>query len=232
MYLGGAMARGSGITSEGWSQARPASWRLARGGPLAAYLGAIVLVAALYYAAAKIGLRLAYLNGAVTALWPPVGVGMAALAIGGMRLWPGIFLGDLLVGDFSTPLGTVLGQTVGNTLEVVVAAALLVALVGRRRDLGRVGDVFAFVGAAVVGTLVSATFGVASLRLGDVITAGEVAQVGRTWWLADLSGALVVAPVILTWSSLGLRGLSRRQALEGAALLAILVFLVEVPSQR
>jgi hypothetical protein len=28
-------------------------------------------------------------------------------------------IGDLLLGDFSTPLGTVLGQTVGNTWRVV-----------------------------------------------------------------------------------------------------------------
>jgi integral membrane sensor domain MASE1 len=76
----------------------------------------------LYYGAARAGLRLAYLNGAVTALWPPVGVGIAALVLGGLRLWPGVVIGDLLVGDFSTPLGTVLGQTVGNTLEVVIGA--------------------------------------------------------------------------------------------------------------
>ena len=51
----------------------------------------------------------------------------------GTRLWPGIVIGDLLVADFSTPLGTVLGQTVGNTLEVVVAALLLRRLVGAGR---------------------------------------------------------------------------------------------------
>ena len=82
-------------------------------------LGASIgLLAALYYAAAKIGLRLAYLHGTVTALWPPVGVGIAALVLYGTRLWPGIVIGDLLVADFSSPLGTVLGQTLGNTLEI------------------------------------------------------------------------------------------------------------------
>jgi integral membrane sensor domain MASE1 len=34
-----------------------------------------------YYVAAKLGLKLAYLDGAVTALWPPVGVGIAALVL-------------------------------------------------------------------------------------------------------------------------------------------------------
>src|SRR3954453_15775996 len=84
-------------------------------------LGLLALTAA-YYAAGKIGLRLAYLHGAVTPLGPPVGVGLAALTLFGLRLWPGVVAADLLVGDYTTPLGTVLGQTVGNTLEVVLAA--------------------------------------------------------------------------------------------------------------
>ena len=134
----------------------------------------IGLLAAVYYVAAKIGLRLAYLHGTVTALWPPVGVGIAALVLYGTRLWPGIVIGDLLVADFSSPLGTVLGQTVGNTLEVVVAAVLLRRLIGSRTGLERVGDVFALVAAAAVGTLISASFGATSLRLGDVIPPGPV----------------------------------------------------------
>jgi hypothetical protein len=48
-------------------------------------VGAMVVLAAAYYVAAKIGLRLAYLDGAVTALWPPVGVGIAALVLYGTR---------------------------------------------------------------------------------------------------------------------------------------------------
>src|ERR687889_2323571 len=102
------------------------------------YLLAVVALAAVYYGAAKLGLGLAYLNGAVTALWPPVGVGIAALALFGPRLWPGIVIGDLLVGDYSTPLGTVLGQTTGNTLEILVAALILRRLVGGRVGLTRV----------------------------------------------------------------------------------------------
>src|SRR6185312_2210410 len=82
------------------------------------YLLAVFALAAVYYGAGKLGLALAYLNGAVTALWPPVGVGIAALTLFGPRLWPGVVVGDLLVANYSTPFGTVLGQTTGNTLEV------------------------------------------------------------------------------------------------------------------
>src|SRR5688572_20035766 len=89
------------------------------------YAGAVGLVALAYYLAGRIGLELAYLDGAVAALWPPAGLGLAVLCLYGVRLWPGIVIGDLLLGDFSTPLGTVLAQTIGNTVAVVAAALLL-----------------------------------------------------------------------------------------------------------
>ena len=215
-----------------WIDTQFASWRSTRPGRLMLLAVSIALVAGVYYAAAKIGLRLAYLHGTVTALWPPVGVGIAALVLYGPRLWPGIVIGDLLVGDFSTPLGTVLGQTVGNTLEVVVAAVLLRRLIGDRTGLERVGDVLALLAAAAVGTLISATFGATSLRLGDVIPADQFGEVWRTWWLSDLAGALVVTPLILTWATRGWSGYSRWNLLEGAVLLTALVLLAELPSQR
>jgi PAS domain S-box-containing protein len=205
---------------------------MTRAGRLGRYAASVCILAGLYYAAAKIGLRLAYLHGAVTALWPPVGVGIGALVLYGPRLWPGIVIGDLLAADYSTPIGTVLGQTVGNTLEVLVAALLLRRLVGDRPALERVREVLVLVGAAAVGTLISASFGPLSLRLGHVIASDEFGEVWRTWWLSDFSGALVVAPLILTWGSRGTSGLTRRVMLEGAALLTVLVLLAELPSQR
>jgi signal transduction histidine kinase/integral membrane sensor domain MASE1 len=226
------MTLGSITTRRARIEAQLDFWRTTRPGRLALYGVSICVLAALYYAAAKVGLRLAYLHGTVTALWPPVGVGIAALVLYGPRLWPGIVIGDLLAGDYSTPLGTIVGQTVGNTLEVVVAATLLLHLVGGRSALERVRDVLALVACAAVGTLISATVGVASLRLGSVIGRSEVGEVWRTWWLSDLSGALVVTPVILTWATRGLQRLSRRELLEGVALLAVIVAVAELPSQR
>jgi signal transduction histidine kinase len=196
------------------------------------YAVGVVLLAGAYYVAAKLGLKLAYLNGAVTALWPPVGVGMAALVLFGPRLWPGVLLGDLLVGDFSTPMGTVMGQTVGNTLEVLAGALLLRRLAGPGVAMNRVRDVFALIAAAAAGTLLSACFGTASLRLGNVIAFHETGEVWRTWWLSDFSGALVVTPAILAWARGWPRALSRRQLLEGVLLVTALVLLAELPAQR
>jgi integral membrane sensor domain MASE1 len=104
---------------------------------------------------------------------------MAALILYGPRLWPGIVLGDLAVADFTQPAGTVLGQTVGNTLEVLIAALLFYRLAEGRTNFGRVRDVAALVGAAAAGTAVSAGFGTASLRLGGVIPSGQLGEVWR-----------------------------------------------------
>ena len=117
--------------------------------------GSVALVALAYYLAGRIGLELAYLDGAVAALWPPAGLGLAVLFLGGVRLWPGVVIGDLLLGDFSTPLATVLAQTVGNTLALVVAALVLRRLTGGRGELARVGDVLALVACALLAAVIS-----------------------------------------------------------------------------
>jgi signal transduction histidine kinase len=213
-------------------RARLLGLRHSRRGRVALYAGSVALVALTYYLAGRVGLELAYLDGAVATLWPPAGLGLAVLFLYGIRLWPGIVIGDLLLADFSTPLGTVLGQTVGNTLAVVIAALLLRRLTGGRGDLARTFDVLAFVICAAVAALVSAAFGPLSLRLGDVITSGELGRVFRTWTLSDAAGVLVVAPAVLTWATSGLSGIRRRDLLEGAVGLVVLAALAELAPQR
>src|SRR5512133_3320959 len=80
----------------------PMPW--SRRGHVASLLVLNALVALAYYVAGRAGLELAYLNGAVAALWPPAGLGLAVLFLYGLRLWPGIVIGDLWLGDYSTPL--------------------------------------------------------------------------------------------------------------------------------
>src|SRR3954452_25500183 len=199
---------------------------------LARYVLTVAVVALAYYGAGRIGLELAYLNGAVAALWPPAGLGLAVLFLYGVRLWPAIVIGDLALADFSTPFGTVLAQTVGNTVALVAAALLLRRLTSGRGGLDRVADVLALFASALVAALVSAAFGPLSLQLGDVIPADELGDVFRTWTLGDACGVLVVAPLILTWATAGLGGLHRRELAEGAVVLVVLVALAELAPQR
>jgi signal transduction histidine kinase len=201
-------------------------------GAIVLYAGSLALAAAAYYLAGRAGLELGYLGGAVTAVWPPAGVGLAVLFLYGTRLWPGIAIADLLLADFSTPAGTIVAQVVGNTLAVILAALTLRRLTHGRAELERVGDVLALVACTLVAALVSAAFGPTALRLGGVVTADELGTVFRTWTLSDAAGVLVLAPALMTWAARGLSGVQRRDAIEGAVILVVLVVLAELPPQR
>ncbi len=199
---------------------------------VALYAASIALVAAAYYLAGRLGLELAYLDGAVAALWPPAGVGLALLVLLGPRVIPGIVIGDLFLGDYSTPLGTVIAQTVGNTVALVVAALLLRRLTNGRYGLDRVRDVLAFIACGLLAAVISAAFGPLALRLGGVITTDELDDVFRTWTLGDACGALVFAPVVLTWAAGGARDIRRSHLVEGGVLLLVLLALSELPAER
>src|SRR5262249_44646542 len=91
----------------------------------------IAVVALVYFGAALAGNALK-LTGNVDAVWPPAGVGMAAIYFGGLPLLPGVLIGDILADLLpggSLPITGLIGQTVGNMLEVTVAALLLRRLV-------------------------------------------------------------------------------------------------------
>ena len=85
-------------------------------------------MAAAYYAAAKLGQSLRY-TASVAAIWPPAGVGIAALYLWGLRWWPGVFLaelvvnGELLFDQNALPLGSLLGQQAGIKGALLLAAS-------------------------------------------------------------------------------------------------------------
>ena len=57
------------------------------------YASALVGVAAAYYFLAKLGLRLASINPSASPIWPPTGIALAAVLLGGYQIWPAIFVG-------------------------------------------------------------------------------------------------------------------------------------------
>src|SRR3954452_23698822 len=228
----GAMSVSGAATSRIDLRRGIARLRRTRRGSAGLYVAAVGCLAVTYYLAGKVGLELAYLDGAVAALWPPAGLGLAVLFLGGVRLWPGIVIGDLLLGDFSTPFATVLAQTAGNTLALILAAIALRRLTGGGGDLARVADVLALVACAILASVVSGAIGPLALRLGGVIGAGEFWEVVRTWILGDASGVLVVAPALLTWVTARFAGLHRRELLEVAAVMLVLAILAELSPQR
>jgi PAS domain S-box-containing protein len=161
---------------------------------------AVVVLASVYFAAAKFGLALAVFNPSASAVWPPTGIAIAALLLFGPGLWPGILIGAFAANlSTSGALWSSVGIAFGNTLEGVVAAALVTRWAGGARFFEEPRHLFryAFL-AGILAPAISATIGVASLALAGLVPA-HPGTVWLTWWLGDAAGALVIAPLILTW---------------------------------
>lgn len=166
------------------------------------YLIKIVVLFAAYFITARIGLTLNAVNSFATLVWAPTGIALAAIIILGYRFWPGIMLAAFLVNVVTgAPILVALGIGMGNTLEAVLGAYLLKRFAHFQSALERTSDVLGLLLlAAFIGTAVAATVGVTSLFLGGTVSAGAYGRTWLAWWVGDMLGALVVAPLLLVWS--------------------------------
>lgn len=161
----------------------------------------ILAVAAAYFVSGGLGLlRQVTVHGAVvTPLWPPTGIAVGCLLIMGLRIWPGIAIGSLIV--IATLSGSVTPSTAavvaGNTLAPV-CACLILRRVGFRAELDRLRDgvLLVFLG-ALAGMAVSATIGSAMLAVDGKLPASGFWTVWVAWWAGDAMGVLVVTPLVL-----------------------------------
>src|ERR1700682_3695836 len=167
------------------------------------YIGQVAGVAVLYVLAARAGLRLDAVSGFAAIVWPPTGIALAAVLLGGPRIWPGIFIGALVANVLTdAPLLAAAGIATGNTLEAVVGAFALKRVKGFRPALDRLRSVFALiVVAAMLSTMISATIGVTSLHLAGFVSPQKQGETWVTWWVGDAIGALLIAPAIPVWTS-------------------------------
>lgn len=191
---------------------------------------AIALLAISYFVAGKLGLALAFVHPSSTAIWPPTGIALAAFLIFGYRVWPGVLLGAFFVN--LTTEGTALTSlaiAVGNTLEGVVGAYLVAKFANGRKAFDRGWDALKFTFlAGATAPVIAATIGVATLSIASYATWPEFTPIWLTWWLGDATGAMLVAPLILLWSSdFGVHWSWARLA-EMAGLVAGLIFVAEM----
>jgi PAS domain S-box-containing protein len=181
----------------------------------------ILVIAALYVAAAKIGFSFATINRSVSPVWPPSGIAIAAVLVFGMRAWPGVLLGAL-VANFFTPIPGLSAEAIalGNTAEALTTAALL-RYVGFNKSLERARDVFKFTLVVFMCTVVSATIGNLSLCFTGAENWNQFLPLWSTWWLGDVAGAVIVAPLFLVWTSRSFP-YSKLRTVEGAFLITLI----------
>ncbi len=186
------------------------------------YLLRLVLLALAYHLAARLGLEMAYVQVNTSPVWPPTGIALAALLIFGSNLWPGISLGVLL-GSMLTgaPFALALGMTVGNTLEALFGAWSLRRFVGFHNVMDRIQDVTGLALFSIVSTPISATIGTLTLMITGGAPWPAFGALWTTWWIGNLLGALVVAPMLLVWLTKPYAATGKRTYLEGGALILL-----------
>jgi integral membrane sensor domain MASE1 len=200
------------------------------GSAWAVYGAKVAVIAGAYYLSARVGLDLAFETTSVTAIWPPTGIALAALVLWGVSMWPGVALGAFLANAWTgVPLIAVFGITCGNTLEAVAGAYLLRRVAGFMPSLERVRDVLALAAlAAVASTTIAATIGVGSLVLADEVALDEFGSVWRVWWLGDMGGDLLVAPLLMAaaayWPLVRPPGRAFEAVILAAAVIGLSVF--------
>lgn len=171
----------------------------------------IGLLAGAYLLAGKLALLLAIPPGFATAVWPAAGIATAACLAWGNRVWPGIFLGSLLVNigpsfyhsSTSTLLHSLTLPSViaaGASLQALCGALLVRRFVGFPLSLNHLPRIalLLFIGGPC-SCLIGATIGVSALQLAGRIGEGLLLTNWGTWWLGDSLGVVVFLPLATAW---------------------------------
>jgi diguanylate cyclase (GGDEF)-like protein len=187
------------------------------------YLAKVVLLAAVYFSAAKLALLAAIPPGYATAVWPPSGIALASVLLLGSRIWPGIWLGASLVNvtvQSSFVAATLMGA--GNTLEALAGAALVRAFIGLPGAFRHGEDVVKFVVIAAASATIAATVAAAPLAFVHSLQLPELLWNWWTWWQGDTVGIIVVAPLVLAWAVRTHPAWTPRKIAEGSLLVCLL----------
>ncbi len=162
---------------------------------------AIALLAAIYFLTAKLALDMAE-HGYASPFWPPSGISVAALLLGGLRLLPGVFLGAFLV-NWQVDQDSLLALQVamGNSLEAFLLAWLVKRYVLRCYFLNYSRHLFAFTAFAALAAAIGACIGAHAVTDWHAQAAwSQFSRVWTVWWLGDLVGILVFTPLMLSFA--------------------------------
>ena len=195
----------------------------------ATYLVELSIAAASYVGLAESALLLPAINPAATPLWPPTGFALALVLLRGYRIWPAILVGCLspylMAGRSLLELGSV---AIGTLLAAFAGTWLISRWSNGHQTFDTPSGIakFAIISFAPT-TMISSTIALAGFILANQPGFSDSVVTWLTWWLADAAGTLVIAPVVVLWAMMPLRGFSRWNLLELVAV-SILVSVIGI----
>lgn len=148
-------------------------------------------------------LRIFSLNSVVAVFWPPSGLAVAAVLLGGRRFLPVIFAACYAANWYATgSFGNSAIFALANTLEAALAYWLLHRVYPIDKAISTSRDFLRLViFGALIAPLPAALLGALTLHL-----SGEFAQPFlanfSSWWMGDSLGVIVVGSLVLIWQKL------------------------------
>jgi len=159
----------------------------------------------LYVCGAAIGLEFSFAPTSVSPVWPAAGVGLAILLRMGMRYWPAILVGAALSSTWvmqsngvgllpSVIVGVLLA--VGSLIEILAAAWLVRMLLPADLRFTEPAQVLVFCLIVAGSSVIAAAVGTVTLIFASLAPVDQPDLLWLTWWLGDVAGLILVAPLI------------------------------------
>jgi signal transduction histidine kinase len=165
----------------------------------------VCLLALVYALTAMVGFVFALKPGNVTVFWPPSGIALAVLLLGGRQLWLGIPLGYIAANlyyyqSLEAPyLSAFILSSIGATLQALVGTWAVQRFLPQLRPVLATHEVGIFTSIALLTALIAPTLGVTALSLMGVALGGHPSLLWLTWWVGDTLGILLFTPVLMAW---------------------------------
>ena len=172
---------------------------------LAWYLGRSLALCLGYFVLGVIGLSLTVSPQFASPFYPAAGLALAAMIAWGWRYVPAVLLGVWGVNAWlqwhqGLPvLWTAPAIAVFSSLQALAGAALVRRYCSRPLVLTQLDDLlrFGFWG-ALLPPLISSILGATVLVISGELSRSGAWPVASSWWLGDVFGSLVCAPIVLT----------------------------------
>lgn len=155
-----------------------------------------------YLASAKVGLMFGTVSSSATLFWPPEGIALAALLLGGVIYLPAIIIAASLTALMvdAHPVFA-LGYTFGNVLQAYLGYFMLRRLEHFDPTLGRVRDLYLIILlGAFIAPLVDVFVSPMALLAAGMLTTDILPDAMWQWWRADALGISLFTPAILVFA--------------------------------
>jgi signal transduction histidine kinase len=170
----------------------------------------IILVALLYYFAARLGYLFAFENSTALPAWPPSGIAFALIILLGRQTWPGITIGSLLANIMAywnnaniEPQTIILISSLialCNTFEAVVGNYLVKNWIKSDFPFKSTKNAYRFLFVSLLMCLVGAALGTWGLYINQIIDETSIMRAGFSWWVGNVVGILLFTPFILSFA--------------------------------